>query len=304
MSSFSGISKCIRKVDIGIVSKVNVVSRRDLRTNIDKIPWNWKNGLLPVYSPKALDITLNTIIKKNLRTVNEMVQGSDLETATLVDLIKITSENSTDATLHTQACSLWNNSFVLHCLIPGGRDPSPEMQGYIRRNFGSFDALKSKIQIHARGLVGNGFVWLIDNKGSLEVIATPNYSTPLIWSDCMPILGISLWQHSYFLDHKENINGYVENWFKTINWQAVEDHVLAAGPMVTNDDWQKQQKAFDRMKTPLGVYDEDEIAKLYTAPKPNPNPNQTQNQNFRSNQNPNPNPKTYSNSNSFPQKKY
>jgi len=205
--------------------------QRGIRTYVDKLPWNWKNGLLPVFSPKTLDIILNSIVKKNVRLVNEMVQGTDLQTSSLVDLIKITADNSSDATLHSNACSLWNHTFFLHCLIPGGRKPSDNMKALIDLNFQSMEGLLQKFKIQARSLIGNGFIWLVDNNGTLEVIGTPNYSTPLIWDRSTPILGVSIWQHSYFIDHKENVEEYIDAWFRVINWEAVQTHFAHVGPI-------------------------------------------------------------------------
>ncbi|MBI4158629.1 superoxide dismutase [Candidatus Woesearchaeota archaeon] len=90
----------------------------------------------------------------------------------------------------------------------------------IEKTFGSYEEFKKKFTEVALGRFGSGWAWLVLNKGKLEITSTANQDSPLSEGK-IPILGIDVWEHAYYLKHMSNRAAYVEAFFNIINWEQV-----------------------------------------------------------------------------------
>jgi len=97
----------------------------------------------------------------------------------------------------------------------------------IEKTFGSFNEFKKKFSENALGRFGSGWAWLVVDKGKLEITSTGNQDSPLSeWK--IPILGIDLWEHSYYLKYQSRRNEYVEAFFNVINWDKINENFKKA----------------------------------------------------------------------------
>ena len=78
-------------------------------------------------------------------------------------------------------------------------------------------ALKEEFNQAALGHFGSGWVWIVANKGKLEVVTTPNQETVK-----SPILGLDVWEHAYYLKYKNVRADYIKAWWNVVNWKQVE----------------------------------------------------------------------------------
>lgn len=92
----------------------------------------------------------------------------------------------------------------------------------IVKEFGSFDKFKEQMTLAATGRFGSGWAWLVVNKGKLEVVALSNQDSPLM-DGKTPILGIDVWEHSYYLKYQNKRADYVAAFFNVINWKKVDE---------------------------------------------------------------------------------
>ena len=67
---------------------------------------------------------------------------------------------------------------------------------------------------------GPGGAWLVKKGNNLEVYSTANQDSPLMEGK-VPILGIDVWEHSYYIKYKWNREGYIEAWWNVVNWDVV-----------------------------------------------------------------------------------
>ncbi|MBI4155455.1 superoxide dismutase [Candidatus Woesearchaeota archaeon] len=93
----------------------------------------------------------------------------------------------------------------------------------IKKIFGSYDEFKKKLTEVALGVFGSGWAWLVVSNGKLEIISTPNQDSPLIQNK-IPILGIDVWEHAYYILRQNRRNDYVEAFFNVINWKKVNEN--------------------------------------------------------------------------------
>ncbi len=116
----------------------------------------------------------------------------------------------------------WNHSLFWVIMSPnGGGTPSGELAQAIEATFGSFEAFKAEFEKAANGRFGSGWAWLVLRNGTLAVVSTPNQDNPLS-EGMIPLLGIDVWEHAYYLKYQNRRAEYVSNWWNVVNWPEVE----------------------------------------------------------------------------------
>lgn len=92
----------------------------------------------------------------------------------------------------------------------------------IENQWGSFEKFKESFKNEAVELFGSGWVWFAKRKdNSLKLIKTFNQDNPWFLG-FKPLIGIDLWEHSYYLKHNSNKQAYFEDFFSVLNWEFVE----------------------------------------------------------------------------------
>lgn len=113
-----------------------------------------------------------------------------------------------------------NHSFFWEIMGPGGQ-PSGKLADAITQTFGSFEKFKEKFTEAALGRFGSGWAWLVRTpEKKLEVYSTANQDSPLMEGK-IPILGIDVWEHAYYLKYQYRRADYVQAWWNVVNWAAV-----------------------------------------------------------------------------------
>ncbi|GGZ18319.1 superoxide dismutase [Echinicola pacifica] len=126
----------------------------------------------------------------------------------------------------------YNHELFWSIMSPdGGGKPEGELAAAIDSSFGSFDAFVEKFEGEAKGRFGSGWAWLVmDANKKLKVGSTPNQDNPLMdLSDLqgIPLMGIDVWEHAYYLNYQNERGKYISNWWNVINWNAVADRYKA-----------------------------------------------------------------------------
>jgi Fe-Mn family superoxide dismutase len=121
-----------------------------------------------------------------------------------------------------------NHSFFWLILGPNaGGSPKGKLADAITSTFGSFDQFKEKFQAAGAGRFGSGWAWLVINKaGSLEITSTPNQDSPIM-DGIKPVLGVDVWEHSYYLKYQNRRPDYLKAVWNVINWDSVGKHFEA-----------------------------------------------------------------------------
>jgi len=92
----------------------------------------------------------------------------------------------------------------------------------INKEFESFDKFKEEFTKAALSRFGSGWAWLVIHEDHLDVISTANQDSPLMEGK-IPILGLDVWEHAYYLKHMSNRKAYVDGFWNVINWDKVEE---------------------------------------------------------------------------------
>src|ERR671937_1833942 len=114
-----------------------------------------------------------------------------------------------------------NHSLFWEIMGPdGGGEPSGALAEALSGTFGSFDELKQLVNDTGVKRFGSGWTWLVHDGTGLAVYSTPDQDSPLLTDD-VPLLGIDVWEHAYYLKYENRRPDYLEAWWNVVNWDAV-----------------------------------------------------------------------------------
>ena len=102
----------------------------------------------------------------------------------------------------------------------GGGEPDGELRSAIDDVFGGLDALKEAVNDAGVKRFGSGWTWLVWDGTGLAVRSTPNQDSP-ISDGQVPLLGIDVWEHAYYLKYQNKRPDYLAAWWNVVNWDAV-----------------------------------------------------------------------------------
>ncbi|CAL8139306.1 unnamed protein product [Orchesella dallaii] len=117
-----------------------------------------------------------------------------------------------------------NHSIFWQNLSPkGGGEPSGALADAIKRDFGSFENLKTKLSASTVAVQGSGWGWLGYNKAAkrLEIATCANQDPLEATTGLVPLFGIDVWEHAYYLQYKNVRPDYVSAIYKIANWDDV-----------------------------------------------------------------------------------
>lgn len=124
-----------------------------------------------------------------------------------------------------------NHSIFWTILAPEGNELNPhgELAKAIQRDFHSFDSFKERLTNASVAIQGSGWGWLGFNKGQKRLeIATCANQDPLSSQNLIPLLGIDVWEHAYYLQYKNLRADYVKAIWQVFNWRHIEERYAKA----------------------------------------------------------------------------
>ncbi len=115
-----------------------------------------------------------------------------------------------------------NHSLFWEIMSPdGGGEPSGSLADAINDTFDSVDELKKLLNDTGVKRFGSGWSWLVYDGTGLAVYSMANQDSPISISD-VPLLGIDVWEHAYYLKYQNRRPEYLETWWNVVNWDAVQ----------------------------------------------------------------------------------
>jgi Fe-Mn family superoxide dismutase len=123
----------------------------------------------------------------------------------------------------------FNHSIFWTLMGPGGGgEPGGAVADAINQAFGDFATFKDTLSKAAIGQFGSGWGWAFLAGGKLQVKGFPNQDNPIMEGG-VPIIGVDVWEHAYYLKYQNKRPDYVAAWWNTVNWGAVEERFSKAG---------------------------------------------------------------------------
>jgi Fe-Mn family superoxide dismutase len=185
------------------------------------------------YSHDALEPHIDTITMQihhgkhhqaYVDNLNKAVAGTANENKSLEELVAVAG--SISPAVRNNGGGHWNHTFFWESLAPNaGGAPTGALADAINEAFGSFDALKEKMNNAGMTRFGSGWAWLIKGAdGKLAVTSTPNQDNPLMdvaEVKGTPLLGVDVWEHAYYLKYQNRRAEYLNAFWNVVNWNKV-----------------------------------------------------------------------------------
>lgn len=108
-----------------------------------------------------------------------------------------------------------------------GSKPAGELAKAIDASFGSFEKWQDQFSDAAMKVFGSGWAWLVWRDKKLVLESTPNQDTPLSTGG-VPVLGIDVWEHAYYLKYQNRRVEYVKAFQSVVNWDYVSARFVEA----------------------------------------------------------------------------
>jgi Fe-Mn family superoxide dismutase len=169
---------------------------------------------------QAYVTALNGFVEKN----------ADLAGKSLEEIIAFAKDKADLAPVFNNAGQHWNHIHFWQALSPKGGGIPGALQSRLAADFGGIEQFKEAFKTAATTQFGSGWAWLVlGQDGKLKVTKTANGSNPLATGEGKPLLGLDVWEHSYYVDYRNRRPDYVSNFLdKLANYEFAEANLSAA----------------------------------------------------------------------------
>ncbi|MBA5725236.1 superoxide dismutase [Bombella favorum] len=148
----------------------------------------------------------------------------------LEEIIALSHADSSLTPVFNNAGQHWNHCIFWNCLSPKGGKIPGALETKLVEDFGSVDAFKAAFKQAATTQFGSGWAWLVlGSDGKLKVTKTANAANPLSEDEGRTLLGLDVWEHSYYLDFRNRRPDYVSNFLDRLaNYEYAESCLKGA----------------------------------------------------------------------------
>ncbi|KKB11642.1 superoxide dismutase [Devosia geojensis] len=188
-----------------------------------------KDALAPYMSAETLEFHHDKHHQAYVTNGNKLLEDSGLEGKSLEEIVK--ESYGKNAGLFNNAGQHYNHIHFWKWMKPngGGKSLPGALQKAVDSDLGGFDKFREDFLAAGLGQFGSGWAWLSFKDGKLEVTKTPNGENPLVHGGT-PLLGVDVWEHSYYIDYRNARPKYLEAWFDNlVNWDYVAELFEKAG---------------------------------------------------------------------------
>ena len=194
------------------------------------------DALEPHFDARTMEIHHSKHHNAYITKVNAAIEGTDLESKSVEDLIADLSAVPDDkrGAVRNNGGGHANHAFFWKQLSPnGGGAPTGDLAAAIDAELGGFDALKEAFANAGATRFGSGWAWLVVKAdGKLAVTSTPNQDSPLMKGvaevEGTPVIGLDVWEHAYYLKYQNLRPDYIKAFWNVVDWNAAEANYKAA----------------------------------------------------------------------------
>ena len=197
--------------------------------SVPDLPYDY-NALEPHIDEATMRVHHDKHHGTYVTNVNKALEGTEWADKPIEEVIKNLSQIPDDkrTAVRNNGGGHLNHSIFWAIMGPNaGGEPTGEISEAINQAFGDFATFKDTLSKAAIGQFGSGWGWAYLAGGRLAVKGFPNQDNPVMEGG-VPILGVDVWEHAYYLKYQNKRPDYVAAWWNTVNWEAVNERLRAA----------------------------------------------------------------------------
>jgi Fe-Mn family superoxide dismutase len=186
------------------------------------LPYDY-NALEPTIDEQTMRIHHDKHHQAYVDNLNKAVAGTEWDGRPIESVLSSIEEIPEDVrgAVRNNGGGHANHTLFWQIMRPGGGgDPSGALADAIADTFGDADQLKTAMNDAGVKRFGSGWSWLVWDGTGLQVRSTPNQDSPIMESQ-VPLLGIDVWEHAYYLKYQNRRPDYLAAWWDVVNWDEV-----------------------------------------------------------------------------------
>lgn len=184
-------------------------------------------ALEPHMSKATLDLHHGKHHRGYATKLDELAAGTPFADMSLEQVVRKSHGDAKTTAIFNNAAQHLNHSFFWTCMTPGGSKPTKALLDALTKEFGSFEKFKEEFIAAGLGQFGSGWVWLVENKGKLEIVKTGNAETPVA-SGLKPIIVADVWEHAYYVDYQNRRADYLKVFVENLaDWAAASERLAS-----------------------------------------------------------------------------
>ena len=186
------------------------------------LPYDYE-ALAPVMSRETLEYHHDKHHKAYVDKGNELAAEAGMDGLSIEEIVK--QSHGKNPALFNNAAQHYNHLHFWNWMKKdgGGTSLPGKLSSAIDSDLGGYDKFKADFIAARGGQFGSGWAWIAVKDGKLEIMKTPNGENPLVHG-ATPILGVDVWEHSYYIDYRNARPKYLEAFVDSlINWDYVSE---------------------------------------------------------------------------------
>lgn len=191
--------------------------------NLPDLPYDY-DGLAPFISADIQHLHHDKHHKAYVDKLNEaLLKHPEWEGKTIEELVTSLDKIPEDirGAVRNHGGGHYNHSMFWLMMAPKkDQKPTGMLLDKIQHSFGDLETFKKQFSEAAVKIFGSGWQWLVFDNGEVSLASTPNQDSPLT-DGKIPLLGLDLWEHAYYLQYYNKRPDYIEAWWNVVNWEDV-----------------------------------------------------------------------------------
>lgn len=224
----AGLGLCVGSTILSSCSTLNKAQSDKYVTGFQQqpLPYGY-NALTEAIDGSTMEIHYTKHAAAYAANLRDAARDENVDTSRpLEDVLRKVSKYA--AKMRNNGGGHYNHEFFWKLMSPdGGSNPTGKLATAIQDSFGSSDTFKTQFSDAGKNRFGSGWAWLfMDNDKKLRIGSTPNQDNPLMdiaEIKGIPMLGLDVWEHAYYLRYQNKRADYITNWWKVVNWNYIQD---------------------------------------------------------------------------------